>query len=622
MNIVIATENNNTILKTISKECYFRLSEEDKVRNILDNTIRKYASSTENFCIDIHPKMLINEMNKNLFNDLAHDVLNLQKIVLKYINNGDLLRYGSLMEWLCLVQEYIYHDKLVRKYKWLYDICRTVKRVLRKDKRWKKVQDLYLDLERKWDNYCERYLNSILGQNDNGELKLNIISSNNTYIDMSDTEIAGIRNTGVFPTLYKKIVKTGGYRSWLAAVRKNEGGSATIIVTYGVLGGKMQVKLTEISEGKNIGKKNATTSYSQAFKMCLSKWKSKRKSMHPDIKALDDIKKKWFPMLAHVYEKAKKGRRKMEYPCWLQIKFDGMRGLARYDPATDSVVLVSREQTTITNMPHIANDLRECYKRFGNSQTLYFDGEFYQHDKKQQYVTGIVKRHYSDDAKNIADRSAIKFNVFDCFFTDQLAMFFEKRRGILEKLLKDGKKDIYKNLVMVSSFSVKSEKEMYDYTKLLVDQGYEGTMLRRTNSMYEPATGISTGRSYHLQKVKLRKNGKAKIVKFIFKPKMHPFGFTIKVLDEVSGRLFDINAIGNAEYKRKVFKSEDQFTNKVINFTFMERTHVGVPREAIIKMTKDGTEYMIDPYSDGILEQNTMEMFSETGRSINPNDYH
>src|SRR5271170_7156822 len=82
-----------------------------------------------------------------------------------------------------------------------------------------------------------------------------------------------------FPILYKK-TSTGAIQMWkISSIPQHIScGEASIIVTeHGQVDGKIQTTKDLITEGKNIGKKNATDAYQQAEAEAQAKWEKQKK---------------------------------------------------------------------------------------------------------------------------------------------------------------------------------------------------------------------------------------------------------------------------------------------------------------------------------------------------------
>lgn len=128
-----------------------------------------------------------------------------------------------------------------------------------------------------------------------------------------------------WPTLYSSRADSKGIQEWTIRVDcKDEGGLIT--GTFGTINGQKQVQTKLIKDGKNAGRKNATSPFEQAAKEAFASWtrKQEREGYKPDTNLLSDDEMR--PMLAEVYWDH------VEHIDWgqayAQPKFDGFRCLA------------------------------------------------------------------------------------------------------------------------------------------------------------------------------------------------------------------------------------------------------------------------------------------------------
>jgi hypothetical protein len=75
----------------------------------------------------------------------------------------------------------------------------------------------------------------------------------------------------MFEPLFKR-TSTGATQVWQIRVEPQDDGTAIIVTSHGQVDGKIQEGRDHIKQGKNPGKKNATTPVQQAIKEAESKW--------------------------------------------------------------------------------------------------------------------------------------------------------------------------------------------------------------------------------------------------------------------------------------------------------------------------------------------------------------
>ena len=109
-----------------------------------------------------------------------------------------------------------------------------------------------------------------------------------------------------FPTLYglstKNVKKVWSCRVEAAGLSGPMGqdSEAHIIITHGLLGGKQQTTTRRVTQGKNVGRANATTPWTQAVAEATSKWQAYQDKKHyrPSLEALSQMATSRSPMLA------------------------------------------------------------------------------------------------------------------------------------------------------------------------------------------------------------------------------------------------------------------------------------------------------------------------------------
>ncbi len=106
-------------------------------------------------------------------------------------------------------------------------------------------------------------------------------------------------------TILYSFDKNNKVKQWAISVIDNKT-YATIVVTHGYKDGKMMETYLNISEGKNIGKKNETTYLQQAVKEAQSRIEKKIKEGYTTKeKELDTSLELPLPMLAQEFKKHK-----------------------------------------------------------------------------------------------------------------------------------------------------------------------------------------------------------------------------------------------------------------------------------------------------------------------------
>lgn len=383
------------------------------------------------------------------------------------------------------------------------------------------------------------------------------------------------------PTLYKRDSK-GKIQYWAinTAICLTNADSADIIVRHGKEGGKEQVTIDNVTQGKNLGKANETSAVQQADAEAQSKWtKQQERKGYVADKTLVDVDQRpgAEPMLAHRYDKYPD---KITFPCFEQPKLDGHRCTAIVKEG--KCKLFSRQRKPITGVPHII----EAIEALGLAN-ITFDGELYNHDYKDKFeeLTGFIR---SKDPKE--GYEVVQYHMYDLI---DLEMPFEERNHNLEVILEGLEADT-NTLKYVDTRLVNNDDEALTYFREFRNDGYEGAILRNKDSLYVGK------RSYDLQKVKEFddaeflitdvKEGRGKM-------KGHAI-FTCIVLDTdvdlvtntvtAESQTFDVKMKGSMDKLKEIFENAEEYKGQFLTVMFQEYTKNGIPRFPVgLRLRKD-----------------------------------
>jgi len=312
-------------------------------------------------------------------------------------------------------------------------------------------------------------------------------------------------------TLYGKD-KKDGLKVWTIEVTPclYDDSVPVISISHGKLGGKMQIKLENVSEGKQ-----GRNRYEQAVSMAEGRVKKQIDKGYRHTQAeLEDL-----PVLAMLAADYRKKGHQISFPCYGSVKYDGVRALVK---KKNGVVTIESRTSQPYDIPHLQAEL-EGVMQEGDI----WDGEIYLHGFALQEITSAVKRtdtqaeiyaverkigkHINNseggelawnvkfkelnqeltEAKLIHElRPKLQFHIFDVV-SDKV---FEDRLEDLKFL--DGLINI-EFIKLTQYFVVTDEAHMKERHKVAVNGGYEGIMLRNFFGVYE-----SGKRSNDLQKYK------------------------------------------------------------------------------------------------------------------------
>jgi DNA ligase-1 len=256
------------------------------------------------------------------------------------------------------------------------------------------------------------------------------------------------------PILFKPDDK-GKVREWSIDIE-----GASIFVSHGVQGGKIQTKETKVA-GKNLGRSNETTPEAQAEKVALAKWAHQKDRKGYALTPEDAVLAR-MPMLANSFTKYS---HRIEYPCGVQAKLDGLRVLAT-KTAEGVVRLTSRTGKAFgANLSHIEEAV-DAVLTVGSV----LDGELYNHDMELEDIQSAAQ-------KTSEATASLEMWVFDVADTsvDNGARAGAMAMGFKPEL----------PLRLVKTELVQNEAEVRKKHDLFVSAGFEGCMVRNRKGMYK-----------------------------------------------------------------------------------------------------------------------------------------
>lgn len=368
------------------------------------------------------------------------------------------------------------------------------------------------------------------------------------------------------PTLYKK-TSTGAIQYWkIQSDTTNQGFTfdlGWIRIEHGQVGtDSPQITDDVIKEGKNAGKKNATTAVQQAELEAQAKWEKQLKkgyvqtmaaAQNDEIDSL--IEGGVVPMLAQSFTKH---GQKIKYPAYVQPKLDGIRCIAILKDG--KCTLWSRTRKLVTGVPHIARAVESMFP--GKDLTL--DGELYNHQFKKDFekIVSFVRQETPADGHEV-----VEYHVYDIVNSDT----FASRTDLIDSLLPV--ENFMKRGVVrsVETFQVNDESQVNEWFEHFRDRGYEGAMLRNATGLYV------NKRSYDLQKVKEFDDAEFDIVG-VEEGRGKLTGHAIFVCRTEEGTQFLAKMKGDTERLKDYFDNHQLWQGKKLTVQYQGITAYGMPR--------------------------------------------
>ena len=362
----------------------------------------------------------------------------------------------------------------------------------------------------------------------------------------------------MFEPLFKR-TSTGAVQTWQIRVEPNDDGTATIITTHGQVDGAMQEGRDVVREGKNPGKKNATTALQQAIKEAESKWTRQRDRNHYGLTVAESENKKLVaPMLAQSLTDSKGVLTGYaERICWgdqahlhVQPKFDGHRCLAIR--GENEIKLYTRKGVEVVTCGHVIEQLKQIMP----ANTTY-DGELYTHGVEVTTIGGYIKKA-QPGTENLC------FMMYDIVAD----LPFSDRIALLVNSLRNG---YGTHLHLARTQSVLTFDAMMEFQSACIENGYEGAMLRHGTLGYEPGS-----RSAGLLKVKTFVDAEFVIVGC--KQGRGKFeGAAIFECVTAAGHKFDVTAPGDMPTKQAYWQNHQQYIGKRLTVKYAQMTETAEP---------------------------------------------
>jgi DNA ligase-1 len=307
---------------------------------------------------------------------------------------------------------------------------------------------------------------------------------------------------------------------------------------------------------KNVGKSNETTPLEQAvFELAsmVTKQRDKKNYVEPGKKI--SRKKLPLPMLA---QKHKDHSKKILFPCFVQPKLDGNRMV--FDGSTG----MSRGGKPF--IPEVIDHLLF-------DVDVMLDGELILPDMPPLQTTMSAIKRYQPDLS-----PTLIYWVYD--IVDESLMQFERLTELkkLESILPD-------NVKLVETTLVKNAEELQAKHEEYVLDGYEGTIVRNYEGMYEIGH-----RSYDLQKKKDFQDEEFEIIDVISGEGLYD-QCAIFVCKTKEGKTFRSNPEGTIQQKRQYYMDRKSLKGQFLTCRFFEKTLDGIPTFNVGVSIRDKEEF-------------------------------
>lgn len=390
-----------------------------------------------------------------------------------------------------------------------------------------------------------------------------------------------------------------------------------LMIAYGTVNGVQAVRYQNDIKGKNIGKANETSSWEQAELEAQSRINLKLKEGYVKdsdifnegevitdlISILDarlpeyntDVNGNDIPMKCQQYYRSKKDWKSPEgimwedrkyyylinpyvdkdptaivsvFPSYIQPKINGVRAFIK--ETKDGIVIFSKKGLTY-NLPHIVEYIKEInlFREFPENTIL--DGELYIPGESLQNIGSAVKT-------NQFSTLSVQFHLFDLAIADMVQT--ERFAELYKPTVKEKLNGVNAAVVLVPGKRVVNDARVQVLTDEYIAQGYEGSIIRDYNGLYEFGKRPKT-----ITKLKRTTDEEFMIVDIIRAEKDPSCGLFVCVTSE--GKEFKVNPKGTIEYKKEVLLNREYYIGKELTCVFYEYTDDGIPFHIMNNIVRD-----------------------------------
>ena len=289
-------------------------------------------------------------------------------------------------------------------------------------------------------------------------------------------------------------------------------------------------------------------------------------------------------MLAVLIKDVEEGFERVGRPAALEFKYDGMRIQAH--KSKEGIRLFTRRMENVTKQfPEVV----DVVEKNVSGKDFIIDCEavgFSPKTKKYlpfQKISQRIKRKY--DIEETAKNFPVELNIFDLLYYNGKSLInedFEKRREVLENVVKEERKKIVLSNLLVTD----DVKKGSDFFEKAVKEGHEGLMFKSLDAKYKPGRYVG-----YMAKLKsIMENLDLVIVKAEWgEGRRASFlsSYTVACVDD-GGKYFEVGKVSTG-VKEKPEKGEllsyENLTNKLKKLVISERgKSVSVKPEIVVEV--------------------------------------
>lgn len=345
--------------------------------------------------------------------------------------------------------------------------------------------------------------------------------------------------------------------------------SPNIIIEFGLVDGLKQKELILVEAKSN------RTLFEQALLEINNRYNKKYREGY---RTPDDKPPLKGPMLAQKYEYKKT---KLKFPVGVSVKLDGIRCLVRYD---DKIYYRSRNNKEYNHLSMFDDDVKLFLSFL--QPNIELDGEMFSQHLNFNKIASIFRKEVNTNVDDIKEN--IKYFIFDSNehlpYELRWTQLFEAYKLYLEKTQDP-------MIVLVNTFWAKSHDEIKQLHDKSIENGFEGTMIRKcyfsdkTEKGYECSL-YRPGRRTNILKYKNMLDEEATIEKII-SGKGREAGKALLGVRDIRGNFFFVRPSYTFKERELWYQNQELVLNKKITIVFQELSEDGIPRFPVGKCIRD-----------------------------------
>ncbi len=393
---------------------------------------------------------------------------------------------------------------------------------------------------------------------------------------------------------YKDILyikdQLGKIREWYLTYN-----DSTYIKNYGILNGETIFSITNVTDGKNIGKSNETSISQQVLKECESEYKRQIKLGYKSLQSLQSLNHQYIAPNSDIYSflnstlsssktdennylKPMKAMQRgdIKFPAICQPKINGVRATGKTIDLQDDLFgnKSNFQFKSKEGMIYDINHLHNLGCKFTElNKDIILDGEIYISSEHVTTIGGAARNPVNSKFKDLAyiifDLSIPSVSQIERLnMIEELAYILNSDYVFtpsIDEFLKWNKENRLKSAIFICPYViVNSKEEILEWTNKFIEFGFEGAIVRDMNAEYKFGSRAKT-----MVKYKKFDDAEFKILDIIAGEKDGKSIFICK--NDINDLTFRVDGIREYLHTKYIINKQD-YIGKLATVKFYERT--------------------------------------------------